>query len=92
MKNETIKITDVDTGDGVFLPAKRILCPSCDGDGKVENPAFSNGITVSEWNEWDDYEKGQYFTELTKEVAYKIKNTPENQRLVPVIKKLFQKK
>jgi hypothetical protein len=30
--------------------------------------------------------------ELTKEVAYKIKNTPENQRLVPVIKKLFQKK
>lgn len=28
-----------------------IICTSCEGNGKVDNPAFSNGFTSSEWAE-----------------------------------------
>lgn len=27
------------------------ICECCEGEGRVENPAFSNGITSSEWAE-----------------------------------------
>lgn len=37
------------------------ICDCCDGHGKRDNPAFSNGITSSEWHEeWDDDERQSY--------------------------------
>ncbi|CRY84083.1 Uncharacterised protein [Yersinia intermedia] len=36
------------------------ICPSCEGHGKVDHPAFSNGITSSEWNEMDQQDRESY--------------------------------
>lgn len=41
-----------------------IICPCCEGNGKVDNPAFSNGITQSEriemGEDFDTYMSGAY--------------------------------
>lgn len=42
-----------------------IICDRCEGHGKVENPAFSNGFTSSEWSDMgpddqDHYMRGDY--------------------------------
>jgi hypothetical protein len=44
------------------LPAKYEACDRCKGEGKHDNPAFSNGITSDEWNspDWDDESKEAY--------------------------------
>jgi hypothetical protein len=47
------------------IPARFEVCPTCEGSGTVDHPAFSNGITGSEWAEWDqdereDYLRGRY--------------------------------
>jgi hypothetical protein len=55
-------------GERIFdhgLPKCWVICDRCDGDGRVDHPAFSNGITGSEWAEWDeesrqDYLRGAY--------------------------------
>ena len=45
------------------LPAKYEVCPRCRGAGKHTNPNIDgNGITASEWAEWDDDEREGYFT------------------------------
>lgn len=36
------------------------ICERCDGNGKHDHPAFSNGITSSEWAEWDDDDRSAY--------------------------------
>lgn len=36
-----------------------VICSCCNGHGKVDNPAFSNGFTAEEWNDpdfADDYD------------------------------------
>lgn len=45
------------------LPTKMEVCPRCHGHGKHDHPAFSNGITASEWNsdDWDDDSRESYF-------------------------------
>ncbi len=52
-------------GAPVALPTKKEVCGRCRGEGKHDHPAFSNGITSSEWAEWDadereDYRRGVY--------------------------------
>ena len=42
-------------------PMKWVICSHCNGNAKVEHPAFSNGITSSEWAEWDQDERESYF-------------------------------
>lgn len=43
------------------LPMKWAICHCCDGNGRLDNPAFSNGITSSEWHdEWDADERRSY--------------------------------
>ncbi|MBH3016017.1 hypothetical protein [Serratia ureilytica] len=37
-----------------------VICDCCEGDGKVDNPAFSNGFTSSEWADMDCDEKRSY--------------------------------
>jgi len=44
----------------VQLPVKYEVCWRCDGAGVHDHPAFSNGITSSEWVEWDDDEQQAY--------------------------------
>jgi DnaJ-class molecular chaperone len=57
------------TDDGeeeLELPARYEVCGRCNGHGCHDHPAFSNGITASEWrDEWDcesreDYLAGRY--------------------------------
>lgn len=41
------------------------ICDCCEGHGKIDNPAFSNGFTSTEWSDLDeefreDYRKGTY--------------------------------
>jgi hypothetical protein len=39
------------------------ICPCCEGEGRVDNPAFSNGISGEEWaNEWDEDEREAYMS------------------------------
>ena len=43
-----------------MIKFKWIICPCCQGEGSIENPAFNNGFTVSEWDEMDDCQKNHY--------------------------------
>lgn len=46
---------------GHRLPAKYEVCDRCCGEGSHVHPAIDgNGITASEWAEWDDEEKQDY--------------------------------
>ncbi len=44
------------------VPARREVCPRCNGEGHHTNPAIDgNGIGAREWAEdWDDEERGHY--------------------------------
>lgn len=39
---------------------KWVICDCCEGNGKVENPAFSNGFTSSEWHDMHEDEQANY--------------------------------
>ncbi|WP_240224628.1 hypothetical protein [Rheinheimera hassiensis] len=39
---------------------KWIFCPCCEGSGKMENPAFANGFTSSEWHDMHEEEQQRY--------------------------------
>ena len=39
---------------------KWVICSCCESHGKVENPAFSNGFTSSEWEQMDHDERDNY--------------------------------
>jgi hypothetical protein len=41
---------------------KWVICESCEGNCKREHPAFSNGITSSEWAEWTPEEQETYMS------------------------------
>lgn len=48
-----------------YVPAKNEVCGECEGEGKVDHPAFSNGITQSEREEmgeedFQSYMDGRY--------------------------------
>ena len=60
MKKEISYYTEDDNGEEVevslSLPAKWEICDYCCGHGSQDHPAFSDGITESEWAEDWDYE------------------------------------
>lgn len=39
---------------------KWVICDCCEGNGKVENPAFSNGFTSSEWHDMHQDDQASY--------------------------------
>lgn len=42
-----------------MLKTKWAICGCCEGNGRVENPAFSNGFTSEEWADMcSDYDDG----------------------------------
>lgn len=45
--------------EGMGIPVMWAICPECEGDGHVENPAFSNGFTSSEFYELFDDEQSR---------------------------------
>jgi hypothetical protein len=53
-------LEDIHSVFGKCLPKRWIICHRCEGEGTVDHPAFSNGITSSEWAEWDDDERQDY--------------------------------
>jgi hypothetical protein len=45
------------------FPKRYVVCSRCQGHGHHSNPSIDgNGITQSEWAEWDDEEKEMYFS------------------------------
>ena len=61
----TIQLT-IEDEDGVEqehqLPAKWEICGNCHGEGKHSHAVDGNGITSSEWAEWDDEERETYMS------------------------------
>lgn len=43
-----------------FSKYRWVICDRCDGEGTTGHPAFDNGITSGEWNEWDDEDRRNY--------------------------------
>ncbi|EGT5675361.1 hypothetical protein AGJ34_20540 [Cronobacter dublinensis subsp. dublinensis] len=41
-----------------------VICGQCEGEGKTGHPAFENGITAGEWNEWDVEDRQNYMDGL----------------------------
>ena len=45
----------------IEVPARWEICRTCDGEGTMVNPAIDgNGITASEWAEWEEEERHMY--------------------------------
>lgn len=44
------------------LPARNQICDNCEGDGKVDHPAFSNGITQSDREEMGEEDFHSYMS------------------------------
>lgn len=38
------------------------ICDRCRGNGQIDHPAFSNGITSDEWAEWGDEDRENYLS------------------------------
>lgn len=49
-----------DEGCDVDVPAKYYVCDTCEGHGKHSHAVDGNGITASEWAEWDYEEQESY--------------------------------
>ena len=64
---DTIKVYvyDEESGDevSVIFPAKFEVCDRCSGHGSHTNPNIDgNGITSSEWAEWDEESRETYMS------------------------------
>lgn len=65
MSKRTITITLIDEEDDneteLELPAKNEVCSRCEGYGTHDHPDIGgNGITASEWGEWDQDDRETY--------------------------------
>lgn len=59
----TSVVTRKGNGFEIPLPAKRIVCPRCDGNGTHDHPAFSNGVDSEHLEDPDfseSYFRGHY--------------------------------
>ena len=85
MKKE-IRIINGETDEEELheLPAKYEVCDRCLGHGVHDHPAF-NGITMSEWEEWDYDDRENYMNG-----AYSVTCTEcEGMRVIPVVDEKF---
>ncbi len=54
---------EFDDDDSVEAPARWEICSRCEGEGHHSNPAIDgNGITSSEWDEWDEEDRATYMS------------------------------
>lgn len=49
-----------DDGNEIALPLRWAICDECRGEGKHSHAVDGNGITSSEWDEWDVEERETY--------------------------------
>ena len=63
-KTTEIELMDDEGGEyTVEVSFKWEICPYCSGEGHVDNPAFSDGISGEDWaNEWDEDEREAYMS------------------------------
>ena len=78
------------------LPARYEVCDRCEGTGKHDHPAFDNGITASEWAEWDqdereDYLRGAYDVVCTVCKGRRVVLTVDEERLSDEQRKVWEK-
>lgn len=58
---KTITVFDDETAEQeIELRCRWEICDRCEGEGTVDHPAFSNGITAEEFGEWDDEDRITY--------------------------------
>jgi len=55
-------IIEDDAGEPVVIPSMLEICSKCKGEGKMDNPAFSNGFTSTEWHEMDGEDQDRYMS------------------------------
>lgn len=55
-----ILMVESNSGELVEIPSRIELCHDCKGAGTVDHPAFSNGITSSEWADMDEDSQETY--------------------------------
>lgn len=73
----------------VTIPSVFEVCHRCKGKGKHDHPAFSNGITSSEWaQDWDDdsregYLSGRYDVPCEACDGLRVVAVPDFDRLPP---------
>lgn len=65
-RTDSVEIFFFDSnGEEVTLdvPFRWEICDRCNGEGRHDHPAFSDGISGEEWaNEWDDDERESYMS------------------------------
>lgn len=58
-----------------MIKFKWVICHCCNGEGSVENSAFSNGITSSEWQEMHSDEQAAYMAGEYNEPCQECKSS-----------------
>lgn len=56
-----------------FSKYRWAICDHCNGDGRIPHPAFSNGITASEWRDWDEDDRCNYMDGIFDTTCEKCK-------------------
>jgi hypothetical protein len=77
------------------VPARYEVCERCEGSGKHDHPAFSNGITSSEWAEWDydereSYLRGRYDVTCEECKGQRVVLHPDEDRCTPEQKQALE--
>lgn len=84
-KGMSIILEGADDGVDVIVPAKYEVCDRCRGTGYHDHPAFSNGITSSEWrDDWDEesremYKRGGYDVQCHECKGRRVVLVPDDQ-------------
>lgn len=89
MSAATFKVYDYDQDREVELPAHFEICDRCRGTGVHDHPAFSNGITASEFAEMEyddpdfrrDYMRGRYDVRCSECGGLRVVPVVEEDRL-----------
>jgi len=69
------------------IPAKYEVCDRCNGRGKHDHPAFSNGLTQSDFDEDPDfreeYMRGRYDVPCSECHGLRVVLVPDRERCTP---------
>lgn len=75
-------VDDDGNEEEVNLPTRYEVCSRCNGEGHHTNPSIDgNGITASEWAEWDDEDKENYMSGVYNVACYEC----SGKRVVKVV-------
>lgn len=89
-------VIDSGAGDEITLPTRKEVCPRCEGTGTHVNPNIDgDGITASEWAEWDDddresYMRGDYDVTCEECFGHNVIDVVDESRLDPETLRLWR--